>query len=299
MTGAIQLNEHYRRGLTYLDQGLYLDAVSEFEQVLRETGLDSPESKLAAFHITEAHSRIAEDSLRCGAMDIAEQHLRTAAKLQPRYPDLHFGIAKILAEKGLVHEAMAELENALEINPRYAKALLLLGVLAYETGEYAAGLEHIEHAVTNEPRYFTPVYIDALAQHQAQQFDNAQFAFRSMLADDVDDVTYHFCAGRNAYTSGKYAQAVECFEQALSVNDRYADIRNWLGLALMGCQRSEEALEHFKAALEINPAFAVAAINAGVACEMLGSRTRAMEFYRHALEIDPHNMEARERLASS
>jgi len=90
---------------------------------------------------------------------------------------------------------------------------------------------------------------------------------------------------------------VEAFEQALGIQSNYADIRNWLGLALMGCGEHAEALEQFQAALDINPNYTAAMVNAGTACEAMSLKDDARAFYTRALETDPDSVEAREKLA--
>jgi Tfp pilus assembly protein PilF len=294
--GVRELSKSYQKGLEFYDQGLLLDAIAAFEQAIDCADRDSPEARLATFYIGQAHAALAEDNLSRGARLRAEEHLREAIARNPKFPDLHYQLAEIIAESGAIHEAMVELEAALELNPDYAKALLLLGVLAYEIGEYAAGAGHIAHAVEQEPRYDTPVYRDGLDAHKKDNRRMALEMFKEMLVTNVDDISFHFSMGKKHYRAGEYKQAAEAFEQAISLERNYPDIRNWYGLALMACAEPQRAFDQFQQALDINPNFTAAIINAGIAFEMMKIPDEAALFYKRVLEIDPDNTEARERL---
>jgi tetratricopeptide (TPR) repeat protein len=297
MIGAAELSKRYAKGLEFYDQGLLIDALAEFEAVLVSAEAGSPEAKLAAFYTGQVHARLAEDSIQRGAREHAEQHLRKAIVRNPKFPDLHYQLAQIIGESGAIREAMTELEIALKLNPEYAKATLLLGILSYQIGEYTAGARYITHAAEIEPRFDTQIYHDAMSAHSRDEHRKALALFAELALTNVDDISFHFGIGKKRYRSGDYHGAAEAFEQSLSLNSSYPDIRNWFGLALMGCGENEKAFEQFQGALEINPNYVGAVINAGVACEMMGLKSDADSFYRNALELDPDNVEARERLS--
>ncbi len=135
-----------------------------------------------------------------------------------------------------------------------------------------------------------------MAAHAKDEHRKALALFSELALTNVDDISFHFGIGKKRYRSGDYSGAAEAFDQALSLNSTYPDIRNWFGLALMGCGDNDKAFEQFQAALEINPNYVGAVINAGVACELMGLKSEADSFYRQALDLDPDNLEARERL---
>ncbi|MCL5103318.1 MAG: tetratricopeptide repeat protein [Armatimonadetes bacterium] len=298
MMGVRELSKNYAKGLDYYDQGLLVDALAAFEAVAKESGDESPEARLARFYIGETHARLAAESISRGSTERAVQHLREAISRNPKFPDLHCLLAEVLASSGALHDAMVELETAIQMNAGYAKAIMMLGTLAYEIGEREAGLKHVAQAVELEPRYDLDIYHDALASHGRGDFRRALAMLREMLVTNVDDISFHFTLGKKLYRSGEYREAVEAFEQALSLKNNYPDIRNWLGLALMAKGDHEEAFEQFQEALEINPNYVGAMINAGIACELIGIPEDAAAFYRRALETDPDNLEAKERLGT-
>ncbi|MDH7602078.1 MAG: tetratricopeptide repeat protein [Armatimonadota bacterium] len=298
MQRAREMSLNYRKGLEFFDQGLYVDALSAFEEALAEAQPDSPESRLVAFHIGETHARLAEECLRRGLRDRAELHLREAVARNPRYPDLHYQLAEILAQKGETDAAVTELDQALGINPKFARAWLLRGVLYYETGCHEEGLDYVARAVELEPRYNVPIYTQAIEAHSMQRHEQVVKLLRDLVALDIDDISFRFALGKNLYRAGDYEGAAEAFRQVLAVQSNYADVRNWLGLALMASSQFAEALEQFTRALEINPNYVAALINAGTASERLGLLEEAVGYYERALAVSPDNPEAAERLES-
>lgn len=297
MIATAELSKRYARGLEFYDQGLLTDALAEFEAVIKTAKPNSPEGRLAGFYMGEAHARLAEESILRGASGNAEKHLRDAISSNAKFPDLHYQLAQILADRGESVEAMSELQEALKLNPGYAKAMLSLGILAYSTGEYKAGIKHINKACEIEPRYATQLYTDAVEAHAHKDYSKALAQFSEISLTNVDDISFHFGIGKKRYREGDYCGAAEAFEQALSLNSTYPDIRNWNGLALMGCGNMDKALEEFQQALEINPNYVGAMINAGVTCDMMGQKAEAKSYYRRALELDPDNPEAQQRLS--
>ncbi len=291
-----ELNRNYKKGLEYYDQGMLSDALAAFQVVIENAPSDCPEARLARFYIGEAHAQLAEENVHRGANTRAEEHMREAVENNPKYPDLRFQLAQVIYENGRVQDAMLEVETALELNPDYAKALLFLGVLAYETGEHQAGLKHIARAVEIEPRYNTEEYKEALAADSKKNHSKCLAMLRELSSTNVDDISFHLQVGKKYYRNAEYDKAVEAFEQAMSIQNNYPDIRNWLGLALMACKNPERALEEFRKAIEINPRFLQAMINAGIACKMIGLVNDAKAYYKSVLELDPLNLEAKERL---
>lgn len=298
MAGVQELSKTYSKGIEFYDQGLLVDALAEFERVLKNAPEGSPEARLAGFYVGETHVRLAEESMLRGAQERAEMHLREAIARNPGYPDLHYLLAELMADSDAIKEAIGELESALSLNPDYAKALLMLGILRYEIGDYDAGMRSVNLAVEIEPRYQTEPIQEGVAAHQRGDRRRALWAFHELAQTNIDDISFHFGVGKKLYRAGDFAGAVESFEQALSLHEGYPDIRNWLGLAHMACGEHERAFEQFQRALENNPNYTVAIINAGVACEMMELTSEATAFYQRALAVDPGNLEARERLNS-
>jgi tetratricopeptide (TPR) repeat protein len=297
MSQVREMNQHYMKGIDYYDQGLYRQAIVEFEGIATECGIADPACRLARFYLGESYANLALDLAAKGASDEAELDLRLALKVTPDYPDLHYHLGRLLLDKGDCAQAEIEFEAAVALNPRYGKALFDLGLLKYRNGDRDAGIDQIGRAVEMEQGFSVKDYQRALLAHKADQWDIAQEALDELASTNVDDISYHFLLGKDQFKRGDYESAIVEFERALSVQPGYADIRNWLGMAYMAIGDSLKALEQFNQALDANPRFTSASLNAGSALISLGREAAARDCLRQVLAIDPDNEEARTRLA--
>jgi superkiller protein 3 len=64
--------------------------------------------------------------------------------------------------------------------------------------------------------------------------------------------------GETLCRSGKYEEAIECFDKAIGLNSNHADAWFDKGYCLNNLGRYEEAIELFNKAIEIDPRFAPA-----------------------------------------
>ena len=289
-------NKHYRRGITLLDQGQYRLAAGEFEQVLAEVDSSDPTARLARFHLGAARAQSGLELLHRRAPDRAEEEIRRALAINPDYADLHYHLARALSGRNKPEEALAELDAAIGINPAFAKAYFERGIMLYRAGDFDTGLAEIGRAVEIDDAYSRELYESALALHRNRKPFEALERLLDLAATNLDDIEYHFQLGKDSYRKGGYEQAIAEFRKALGIQSRYADIRNYLGLALLAAGHAEEALEEFETAIEINPNFAAAMANAGDACAAVGDKAQAAEHYQAALKLDPNQTGAAEKL---
>ena len=296
-SGVLAKNRGYQKGIMLLDQGQYSLAAVEFEKVLAELDEHDPCTKLARFHLGEARAQLGLEMLRRRAPERAEEELRRALEINPRYADLRYHLARALASEGNFEGALAELETALEINPAFAKAYFERGLLLFRAGREDQALAEIGRAVEIDPAYSRELYDSACLLCAAGKRQEALDRLGDLSCTNLDDIVYHFQLGKDCLNKGWYNRAITEFRKSLSLHSGYADVHNYLGTALLAGDKPEEARDEFEAALDINPQFLAATINAGDACVAMGDRESAIEYYQAALQLDPNNVDAAERLA--
>jgi tetratricopeptide (TPR) repeat protein len=91
-----------------------------------------------------------------GKWDEAEKDYRTILEKNPRYPGIHFRLARLLLSKpnpapGFQDEAKKELQQELEIDPANAGAEYVLGELARETENLSEAVQHFTKATQLNP----------------------------------------------------------------------------------------------------------------------------------------------------
>jgi Flp pilus assembly protein TadD len=100
--------------------------------------------------------------------------------------------------------------------------------------------------------------------------------------------------GRTFIASGKYDEAVQCFDWVLEQEPNNGEAWNGKGSALTGSEKFEDAIACFDMALQLNPDLAFAWRNKGKALDRLGRDGEAQECYGKAEVIANRMMASRE-----
>ncbi len=163
----------------------------------------------------------------------------------------------------------------------------------------------------------------AFEAHGAGRLDEAQAAYREILAHDPTHAgALHYCgvarhqmgdhtgalalmddalratpgdpilwSNRSlaARALGRREEAIRCLREALRLDPVFADAHNNLGIVLQDAAAYDEAIDHYRAAVMLNPAFVSARVNLGIALMKLGRSDEALACYHHALAQAPHD----------
>ena len=93
-----------------------------------------------------------------GKWDQAEKDYRTILEQNPRYPGIHFRLARLLLSKpspppDFAEQAKKELQQELEIDPSNAGAEYVLGELARQVADYPSAIQHFSKATQLETNF--------------------------------------------------------------------------------------------------------------------------------------------------
>jgi tetratricopeptide (TPR) repeat protein len=93
-----------------------------------------------------------------GKWDQAEKDYRKILEQNPRYPGIHFRLARLLLSKpspppDFAEQAKKELQQELEIDPANAGAEYVLGELARQAADYSAAVQHFSKATQLETNF--------------------------------------------------------------------------------------------------------------------------------------------------
>jgi len=288
-------NAHYDKGIRLFDQGLYEEAVTEFDLArhAKSGRVDSLTERLSAFYTAESYAHLGHASLKQEQWGRAETCFARALAVHPHYADLHFYYALAIRAGGRYEEARDAMQKALDINPRFAKARFYAGLIAYELGEREDGLKALTNALELEPGFRTETFSSALELHESEDFDAALRAFEQVSLTEVDDILFHYKLADDMYRRGMYPEAIGEYLKALDLNPNYADIRNHLGITYSACGRSAEAIAEFRSALRINPRFVDAMVNLALCLRDTGALSEAASLFARVLELEPDNVIAR------
>ena len=100
--------------------------------------------------------------------------------------------------------------------------------------------------------------------------------------------------GKKLFDEGKLGEAEPILKEVITLNPRYADVHNKLGIIynLQGDLR--RAAEYFEKALELNPRYTEASLNLAVTYNDIGEYKKAQEVFSMAAQIahpDPNTMD--------
>lgn len=100
--------------------------------------------------------------------------------------------------------------------------------------------------------------------------------------------------GKKLFDEGKLGEAEPILKEVITLNPRYADVHNKLGIIanLQGDLR--KAAEYFEKALELNPRYTEASLNLAVTYNDIGEYKKAQEVFSMAAQIahpDPNTMD--------
>lgn len=102
-----------------------------------------------------------------------------------------------------------------------------------------------------------------------------------------------FCRQANAlFFSGRYAEAIAAYQQAVQLKPDYHQAWSNQGSALFHLQRYPEAISAYNRALSIHPDYPEAWNNKGGALSKLGQYEEALAAYDRAVELKPDYVEA-------
>ncbi len=108
------------------------------------------------------------------------------------------------------------------------------------------------------------------------------------------DENFQLMRGNNLYYLVRYADALDCFNQATEIKPDY--FRAWTNKGLIiqkidvleGVEKEATALEYYDRALAINPDDALTLVNKGLLLGELGKKEEALELYKQAINNDPN-----------
>ncbi|MDD4454080.1 MAG: tetratricopeptide repeat protein [Candidatus Methanomethylophilaceae archaeon] len=98
--------------------------------------------------------------------------------------------------------------------------------------------------------------------------------------------------GIDLHRSGNYEEAIQCYDRALEIDPKGADVWNNKGVAFKNLGHYDEAIKCYDRALKIDPKYARAWLNKSVALGNLGRYDEAIQCYDRALEVDPKDADA-------
>lgn len=237
------------------------------------------------------------------------QHLfGETVQIDPLFADGFCIRGVALAQLGRRDEALACFERALNIRPNSVDALTNHATVLLELGQHDRALSELDHAVAADPNHAVAWnsrgnVLVALRRHAEaiESYDRA-LAIQPQFADAQRNrliaiggvrhgqpgAAQTLCAQATEFMqTGRWNEALMCFEQALTERPDMAYAVLGRATALQETGRFDEALGEFERFLQSDPRNAIAWNNRGNALAATGRLHEAIESFSRALEIEP------------
>jgi tetratricopeptide (TPR) repeat protein len=296
------MNELARLGMGELKVGTGrpAEAIFEFELALRR------KPALVAAHLGLGNALAVQGRFKA-ALDRYEQ----ALSLRPRLPEAEFAAGFALARMGRTKEAETRYRRALVERPDFAAAWMNLGSLLREQGREAHAEAALLRAVELRPDLVAGWINLAMLERERRRPAEAEAHLRKAFQLNPDQVETHiaWCQFRASekdlagawgwlrralardpvqpeavnmkgillHTEGRYAEAVEAFEQAEALGHNAAPSNR--GNSLLDLGRMSEALSAHESAVERDPTHPGARYNLALTRLRLGDWERGWPGY--------------------
>ena len=96
-----------------------------------------------------------------------------------------------------------------------------------------------------------------------------------------------FAKALSLYTDGKFQEALDNYEIAISEYPEFVHAKRGRARSLMQLGRDQQALEAFNEVLSLDPNSAVSIANRAILQDRMGLYAKAIEDYERAMEMDP------------
>ena len=193
----------------------------------------------------------------------AEIHLRRALALNPQAQDAHLHLGDALYKQGRYDEALAATHIALEQDPNYFEAHVNLGAILAARGRYEEAIDVFAQAAALNPDSTQAAELYFLMGMTAQDNGQPEAAAYYMRAFEIDP--HHTKAIRRLahlrLEQQRYDESLELFQRLIALHPDDAATYSNMGIALAFLGRIDEALQHFDQALSLDPTLASARAN--------------------------------------
>lgn len=204
-------------------------------------------------------------------------------------------------------EAIAFYEQCIEANPnelynywRLGLALLLVGkeseaqavwytvILQLNLEEFEAGTGELIKVLEAE----------GFQRLQSGQFDRAEKISKQIIEQDSTNIEAWKNLGTALYKQEKLDEALDCYQQALTLEPNDPTLYYQLGLVWQKQGKVEEAIAYYQQFLTFNPNQATAYYNLGYAFQTRGKLEEAIDCYQQAVTLEPNFVLAHQNLGA-
>jgi tetratricopeptide (TPR) repeat protein len=126
------------------------------------------------------------EAMQVNKLNDAEQHLKKAQEMAPKYPDVNYLVGVLYMRRGNSAEARQSLQKAVDEAPTHASAMLALGEAEMQQRDYTKAAETLERGLQLRPTAWRAHYLVGVASFQMRDYDKALEEAKAAFASGQD-----------------------------------------------------------------------------------------------------------------
>lgn len=225
------------------------------------------------------HQQLAKLHLASGALLKAEQHIKTAVKIDPRMIDAYRTYANILTSDGRSESALGKIDAALELDPQDSDLLISRAKTLVALDRASEASQSLEVAVKESPHDVELRSAYALVLADAGDLNAALKETETALASAEAAPTksrIHFATGQIYLRLNNPAEAINSFGLALRANPNNRNAALELARSFIRIKNYQQALGTYEVYLNKWPAENDARVEAARVAIMLGDGAKGV-----------------------
>jgi len=281
-----------KKAIGFFNKGEYSKACKEFEIYIDHAGdLNAgKDQELIRMYMVEAYIEYSRKLENDGDPSSAVDQLEKAIELQPKYADVHYGLAKLYENTGQRVNSRESLKRALSINPNYFKARVMLARSYWLDSKHDRAAEELVCGLSASPAFFIEQVQDLTGMVNNDPGNGEiKDLFRKLLEERPSSSQVSKQLALESIQNGDYDFALAELKKALSMHPDYPDLHNMLGIAYANTGMTDDAIMEFETALKVNPDYLKARLNLALSLYEKGAREESRKNLDMVLMLDPEN----------
>jgi len=281
-----------KKAIGYFNKGDYRKACKEFEAYIDHSGKmnTGKDQELLRMYMVESYIEYSRKLDGEGNNASAVKQLEKAIELQPRYADVHYGLAKLYERAGNRSNSRESLKRALSINPNYFRARVMLSRSYWLDKKYGRSAEELVGSLSASPAFFIEQVQELTGMvNNDPGNEDIRNLFRKLLEERPSSSQVSKQLALESIQNGNYEFALTELRKALSHHPDYPDLHNMLGIAYANTGMADDAIIEFETALKVNPDYLKARLNLALSLYEKGARDESRKNLDMVLKLDPEN----------
>lgn len=279
-THVISLDLRLSRGIGMVNNGKYEQAVSIFDQVIRDT----PNSVEALLGRGTAYAF--QRDLDAAILDFSK-----ALEINPETGEAWKRRGQAKAALGANSEAVSDLSKALEFEPKSPDILHERGTVRYRSKDYEGAVKDLQECVTVDPsNKLAYNYLGLALLATGHHIEGVNAHYKAVEIDPNFKEGWTQLA-QTFSELGKTDKAMESLQKALVVDERYVNAYRLLGLMRQGLGDHKGAVKELNTGLQIDPANMECKYLRASCRHALGEYADAVKDYDSVLDMEVDSIE--------